>query len=376
MVLKIRDAETRKVIKMFSKYISLIWTSRFQEFGDFELVVPLTTENMNLFKKDRYLQNTQSKSVMVIEEITADIDEFDPSLTVKGHSVETFLNRRVIYEWRDVTKVILPGVFSKEIFDNSFKKSTSLERNVNFIDFDVSRVVEPSVGFEIDVNRGDIISDAIYTLCTQINGGIKSTFNEEDLSITYYMCSPVDKTKNVKFVNAKMNSAFTNSTYYESITDFKTTALVAGSGEDTKRQMITVSRSTTILDKDNNSVQNIIYKGINRREIFVDARDLQKASGESAAKYKERLRDRGKTKLLENNKIYAIDGKVNDVGKYLLGRDYDLGDVVTIQNKYIKAFVLITEIIQSWNNEGYSIYPSFIVLNTEIPELDESFNIE
>lgn len=78
-------------------YTSMIWTDRYNSSGDFELRVPCTTSNYNLFQKARYITIDKSDRVMVIEkrQINTQVDKMDEYI-ISGRSAETLLDRRVI----------------------------------------------------------------------------------------------------------------------------------------------------------------------------------------------------------------------------------------------------------------------------------------
>jgi len=78
-------------------YTSLIWTDRYASNGDFELRVPYTEQNYELFNKAKYLTIDTSDRVMVIEkrQSKTQVDKSDEFI-ISGRSAETLLDRRVI----------------------------------------------------------------------------------------------------------------------------------------------------------------------------------------------------------------------------------------------------------------------------------------
>lgn len=82
-------------------------------------------------------------------------------------------------------------------------------------------------------------------------------------------------------------------------------AIVAGEGEGAERTIVYVGTAT----------------GAARKELVVDARDLQKEAEETQEEYEARLYNRGVAKLAEQKAIYSFSG--NLVG------DYEVGDYVT-----------------------------------------------
>ena len=110
-------------------------------------------------------------------------------------------------------------------------------------------------------------------------------------------------------------------------------------------------------------------EGYWRRELYVDARDLQteaKEEGEedlTEEEYKELVTQRAKEKLAEVPMVYEFDGEVrNDANTmFIYGRDYNMADAVTIYDEDlgIQANANVTEVTVSQDQNGYSVVPSF-----------------
>lgn len=84
-------------INEIDTYTSMIWTDRYNMYGDFELRVPCTDFNYDVFQKARYITIDKSDRVMVVEKrhINTEVDKSDEYI-ISGRSAETLLDRRVI----------------------------------------------------------------------------------------------------------------------------------------------------------------------------------------------------------------------------------------------------------------------------------------
>lgn len=379
MVIKIRDTQTRDIVGTFSDFISLIWTERFNGYGDFELVTPLTKKHYDLLKMDRYVEIPTSTNLMVIESINIEniSEEKDKKITVKGISFESILKKRIIYVWRDTQKGINLKSFLTYLVKENLSSSLYPDRYVDWVVLtnNLSDYFN-EITIQTDINRGDNLGDAIFLLGGLYGFCPKTVFNpiNKRVVIDFYL----GVQRNITFGRNDYN--ISNARYDSSISDFKTSAIVAGSGEGANRTIVVVSRSTTEITYDDNGNEikkdKNDYNGVERREIFVDARDIQRENGETKDQYISRLKERGVNALKENNKNYLIDGTITNVGKYLLNVDYKLGDIVRIKNVFNLVDVRITEIIQSWSDTGYEIYPSFETLNIVNTSVSETYNIE
>lgn len=84
-------------IAVVDTYESLIWTDRYNAYGDFEIFFAMDTSLLEYLKEDNYLWLKESEHCMIIEEIKIDSDTEDGNhLIVTGRSLESILERRII----------------------------------------------------------------------------------------------------------------------------------------------------------------------------------------------------------------------------------------------------------------------------------------
>ena len=102
--------------------------------------------------------------------------------------------------------------------------------------------------------------------------------------------------------------------------------------------------------------------GLDRREMYVDARDLQSENISSDA-YGASLFSRGAAKLQEKMVSAVFDGEAETHIGPQYGRDYFLGDYVSTINEFgVGAAAQITEYIRGYDSKGYSAYPTFVMV--------------
>ena len=94
---------------ILDSFESLIWTDKYCGYGDFELTTNVA-KTLKTISYDNYFQLKGTKRVMVIEDIKNEIDVED-ILIVKGRSLESILDRRIIWQ-----QTILSGNFQDGIF--------------------------------------------------------------------------------------------------------------------------------------------------------------------------------------------------------------------------------------------------------------------
>lgn len=139
-------------------------------------------------------------------------------------------------------------------------------------------------------------------------------------------------------------------TYIESLNNFANTALIAGEGEGIDRVIETIASGT----------------GLDRYELFEDAKDIQKTTEISENDYTALLLQRGQEKLAECFEIKTFDSVVNTVNT----KGFGVGDMVTIieKNWGVMINTRITEIVEIYENKGKTVN---LVLGNNVPTLYE-----
>jgi hypothetical protein len=116
MELYILDESYRRT-EVVDRFESLVWTERFQSYGDFELTLFSSIQAQNLFSYGTKIATNKSHRVMIVNEIENKTDtEGRKILTIKGSSLEkTLMDRVASHALSDLTS-ILKGVVT--ISDN------------------------------------------------------------------------------------------------------------------------------------------------------------------------------------------------------------------------------------------------------------------
>lgn len=254
-------------ISVVDLYESFIWTDRYFKYGDFELYAPISESTFSVFKKDYYVQRPGSDRAMIIEDLRTNTDvEEGNRVTITGRSLESILDRRVIWgqmtfsgNFQDAIEkmlnvcIISPSNPNRKIPNFIFKRSTdpritslTLEAQYtgdNLYDVIASLCEERKIGFRITINANKQFVFELYV-------GTDRSYDQTD--VPYVIFSP-------NFDNV------ISSNYTESNSSLKNVALIGGEGEGSAR------RYTAVGD----------LSGLNRREMFVDARDISSEISEN-----------------------------------------------------------------------------------------------
>lgn len=331
-------------------YESFIWTDRYYSYGDFELYTAISKDVFNYIKQDYYLKNRDSEHVMIIEKLLISSDAEDGNrITVSGRSLESILDRRIVWGQKTLSGNLQNGI--KTLLDENIISPLDNSRKIDNFIFEAS--TDPAItGLTIDAQyTGDNLYDVIQKICEEKNIGFKVTLNDNK-QFVFKLYSGTDRSyaqTAVPYVVFSPNfENIINSNYVESKSSLKNITLIGGEGEGASRRYTTVGSGS----------------GLNRREVFTDARDISSDVGDGViltnAEYTAKLQQRGKEKLIENPEVISFEGQVETTLMFKYGEDFFNGDVVQIANEYgheTKARIL--EIVMSEDEEGISVYPTF-----------------
>lgn len=330
-------------------YTSLIFTRRWHKPGEFQIVME-SLKHIDILKKDNLIMlGNNPKKVGIIEHFEY-LEEDKNKVVIKGPAFKGILNRRIT--------VPPPGIGYDYINDNTETVIKTYVNNNVVNPADIDRKIS-RLKIAADLKRGVIT--AYQTRYKQLVDEIEILSNLSGLGWDIYL--DFDTFEYVFDVMEGKNRAadqdiippvifsrdFDNilkQKYIDSNLNYRNYGYIGGQGEGVNRQIVNVS--------------NEQYKGLNRREIFIDARDI--SDGES-------LTERGKQKLSEYQQINTLEAEtINNTFEYEV--DWDLGDLVTVQDKKLGLIMhpRIIEVNEVYEESGLKVEPVF---GTNIPTVTE-----
>lgn len=340
------------VIAILDAYESFIWTDRYDECGDFELYTPLTNDILGFIKAEYYIRNKKSEHVMIVEslEIKSDVDE-GTRLTVTGRSLESILDRRIIWKTKTISDSLQNAV--KTLLNECIISPEDGDRKIdNFIfeDTDDPAIAELSVEGQY---TGDNLYDVIHTICDNAKIGFKITLNDSN-QFVFKLYSGIDRSydqlNNPYVVFSPSFENLANSNYVESISAMKNVALVGGEGEGTARVYATAGSAS----------------GLGRREMFTDANGVSSDNIGTASSYSSLLVQKGNEELAENSMITSFEGEAETSITYKYGEDFFIGDIVQLANEYgHETKARVVEMVMSEDTSSVSAYPTFETITEE-----------
>lgn len=342
-------------IAVIDTYESMIWTGRYNAYGDFEIYFAMDESLLEYIKEDYYLWLKDSEHSMIIEDIKIDADtEEGNRLIVTGRSLESILERRIIWGQR-IFSGNLQNAIQTMLNENIISPSVADRKIANFIF--VPSTDSKITSLTIDNQyTGDDLYTVIKGLCEENNIGFKIVLTDDNqFAFSLYAGTDrsYDQTENPYVVFSPNFENIINSNYFSSKAGYRNVTLVAGEGEG-------ASRKTTVVGS---------ASGLDRRELFTDARDISSDTEDgtlSDAEYIAQLRTKGLKNLADHMITTAFEGEVEVTRLFKYGEDFFIGDIVQIANEYgNENSAYISELIISNSDEGLSIYPTFKTISKE-----------
>lgn len=358
------DNDTFDAIGQINEFTSLIWPDKFSGFTEeFELNAPVTEENKLLIKQGNVIWcgGDNAAEIEIIEATTN--DEGQKSFKAKGRTLEKLLTNRIIWGiYSCSNKVASTAMY--EIVDMQCVNPVQTNRKIPYLECAEDEAVGRSIYFQ---KTGGEVYEALQSISADSELGFCILFRPIEKKLIFKVLQGVDRTeqgdpKNFVIFSTELEDILASS-YYINGQDEKTTAYVAGEGEGSARKYI--------ISGDND------LPGFKRKEMYVDARDLQsEVANEDGTttiinedEYRDMLNDRGKEKLAEQVVTQSFETKIRVTGEtqYKYGENYNLGDKVYIQDTDLG---ITAETVVSEVREGFSdTYSLDVIFGHEYPSL-------
>lgn len=360
---------TYTVVRIIDEYISLNWSDRSRKVGEFELIIPASSDALAVIKPDMYLSILESDKLMIIEDIAlaTDVTEGD-TVTVTGRSLESILDRRIIHPQLK-TGTDVKAALEKIVNDN-FVNPTNPSRKVPNLSIRQTSKWK-SVSMEETEFYKDVVLDAVEDLCERYNVEYR-ILPEGEGDFVFEVYQGVDRSWDqeenpfVVFSNKFDNLISTNyiltnhSEKNACYVTYEATRTITDGGEG----MVQVTTKNYVLAEKDGAI------GLKRREMAVESEaespDMSTALPTDIQKYLAAMREQGQTAMADSKEIEAMDGELDYYTQFVYGRDYQVGDIVQVENAYgISAKCRVSEMVISVDSSGSTKVPTFEFIKEE-----------
>lgn len=359
-----------ELVDIIDRFTSFIWSDRYREKGDFELVIPLddyVLSKLDNIKMDYYVTIDNSEHAMIVEGflLSNSVDD-GASIKVVGYSLEAILTRRIVWDITTLSGNLQDGV--EELINRSIVSPSLAERKIDNFIFERStdeRIT--SLTIDTKYEEHEYLYDAIKDLCEEKDIGFKIVpkLVNGEWKFAFSLYKGQDRSyaqiDNPYVVFSPAFENLTNSSYLENQQDYKNVCYTTASDMDTRIKgtddYATVSRVVGTAT------------GLDRREMFTDSGSIQSESKKNKltdADKQNILEQKANEALAENKRQLAMDGTADPYAMYIYGKDFFMGDRVQIENEMgIKGYSSISEYIMSEDGNGYTAYPTFTEFELE-----------
>lgn len=359
--------ETLDIVDVFK---SLIWTDRYNEPGDFELIAHASAQYVPHLKKGNYFMINGSDRLMIIETIETNTDILEGVLiTVTGRSLESILDRRII--WDQITFKGKTCEFIERALNENAIEPTDQNRRIPGLTF--KPVTDEAIlAMNSDVQYfGDNLLSTIQKLCKYHKLGFRVLPSgqggfEFGLYLGVDRSYEQDDRPYIVFSPGFENIVSSNS--LDSLKGYRNASLVTTEKTVTKQVVDSNGNTTSVTDQvrvlaeiwDGQNAPS----GLDRRELFVDIGGIESETEEGVeltdTEYLKKLMAKGREEMRDYPITATFDGEVEAVRQYVYGVDFFLGDYVQFVDPIgTEARVRVDEVIRSHDADGEVTTPSF-----------------
>lgn len=325
---------------------SIIWIKRYQEAGEFELYVRATPELLELFSSGEImLTKDGDNGGMLVEtvKLTTSFEEGD-YLTISGRSLESILGRRIIASQMNLK--MTAELAMRQIVISIFIGGGPARAIPNFglavVKNYTEKIDRQFTGKNVLETLSDIAHEAGYGFRLVRSGNY----------LIFDIFKPVDRsTRQAERPFVIFSPSFENlgnSEYERNAAEKSNAIYVAGQGQGSERVIVSTATTEAI--------------GLLRREKWVDARNTSSTTEEGTmtdAEYRAKLRAQGNEELSLSDVVTTFSGEIISTNGYVYGKDYELGDIVSVENEYgIKGIAHVAEMTEVEDETGYRMYPT------------------
>lgn len=251
-----RDLE---LIGILDTFTSLRWIRRYFKSGEFELHCALDSNTLELLKRDNVVYKKNDVEAGYIEARQLKIGEDGQEyLEVKGKFLTNYLDRRI--SWDRVNFSGKTEELMRKLVNDNAINPVNINRKIPNL------ILGNLKGFTEDIkypNSFGNILEQLENISNTNNLGYRNILDIKSRLIKFDVYKGVDRTLNNGTIAPCIFSRdFENileQEYTDSLNNYRNTTLIAGAGEGKDRKITSIEEGA----------------GLDRYELYVDARDIQ-----------------------------------------------------------------------------------------------------
>lgn len=237
----------------------LTWEEKFADAGNFELWCPLTDVNVELLQEDNLVWiGGESAGVIEYKELSID-DSGVQTIHIQGRLAESYLDYRTIYPMVSVSGKTSNTL--RTLVNNNLINPEDSDRKIPNIELAAD---QEELGELASYQKtGDSVLTEASRLCDANSLGFRLQFLPREYKFVFRVYEGTDRTLDQTEVNPVLFSSelddILESNYSHNKSELRNLAYVAGEDSGENRKVQSVGSAS----------------GLSRRELYVDARDIQ-----------------------------------------------------------------------------------------------------
>lgn len=333
-------------IGLIDNAVSVIWDTNYYEAGRFEIYVSSNEKNLSLLKTDFYVSRKDDEYVGIIESIniTGDVESGE-YITASGRFLLSILDRRIVWSQTQLGTTVENGI--RNLITASAISPIDSDRKIDNLELGIAKRFTERLDKQI---TGKNLLAETTEICQSVSIGQKINLVNGKFQFNLYkgVNRSYSQSENPHVVFSDKYDNLLKSNYTYDKTSLKNVCLVAGEGEGLERKT-----ATAYVGKP---------KGLDRREMYADARNASSNNGNiSDTEYYAALTEQGNEELAKTLITEVFEGEVEISNQYKYRVDFNIGDIVTIENSKWGIFIntRIIDIIESEDENGIKLVPTF-----------------
>lgn len=350
---------------VIEEFESFIWTERFNDAGDFQIVIKSTYQSRTLLTPGTWITKKGSYYVMQIQTVSDQTDDTGVrNLTITGASMESLLEDRVampaVTDTTTTPAWVLtdtPGNICRYIFEQICV--VGLISTLDTIPFYTEGTLLPVGSIEEETEeitvstQPDTVFNVIQKICQTYFLGFRLVRNGEQSEIYFEIYTGNDLTSDQTANTPVIFDPDLDN--LEAVTTLSSTALIK-----TVAYVFATNGSAIVYGVGADSTAS----GDGRHVLLVNSSNSADASEDLDAA----LQSEGLLALTACRQVYQFDGELPQTIPYVYGRDYNLGDLVEERDSDgIGNQMIVTEQIFSADDTGERAYPTLTIKEVITP---------
>lgn len=351
-----------EILAILDRFVSAIWTRRYYSCGDFEIKLLATVDLVAMLQPGVFITRDDDTTVMVVEKMLIETDvESGNFLTISGRSAESLLERRVLLSPCIVHgNVKVRTVFTAmlQLCFDALKNANHPHRAAEEIYTEVAAENEKadvdfltSIGvgyYKRDCNSGslyDIISEVLEIAELGFHFKIEPAGDRLKLCMKIY--AGEDRTNQVIF-SSKYNNLI-NSSYEKDTSQLCTHCVCYGETDGIIKQRLYCYKAGVSAEGQ--------PTGLDCCETAIKGEDQ---GDYGLTQWAGMLYLQGCAEVAELSSVSsAFSGEVTTDIQYQYRKDWDLGDIVRIENEFgISGTARILSVSEKWDISGTCVVPT------------------